>query len=288
MTTARAKVFGALVMTFTFNVMGQQQPQQRAGGPGNETLRRGAQLDLEGKGTEARAVFQQAIDTAPTAAEKANAERAMAMSWAFEGNCKKTAEYEDLVIDYWKTQEKAKPENAFYQEGEMANEAARVCIDAGDLAAAAELYKKGHDLGIREPDISPGRKALWGYRWEHAQARLAARRGNKAAAEEHVRAAEQLLEAMKQSDPKLYQQQLSFLPYLTGYIALYGGDYQKALADLMKANQKDPFVQCLIGMTYEKLGDASKAQQAFRVALDTHAHNPPAAFAVPYARKKVQ
>ena len=33
--------------------------------------------------------------------------------------------------------ETAEPQNAFYQQGEMANEAARVCIDAGDLAAAA-------------------------------------------------------------------------------------------------------------------------------------------------------
>ncbi len=58
-------------------------------------MRQGTQLDLEGKGTESRALFQKEIDTATTPAAKANAQRAMAMSWAFEGNCKKTAEYED-------------------------------------------------------------------------------------------------------------------------------------------------------------------------------------------------
>ena len=73
------------------------------------------------------------MDSAPTPAAKANAQRAMAMSWAFSGDCKKTAEYEDLVIDYWKTQEKDVPDRAFYQQGEMADEAARVCIDNGDL-----------------------------------------------------------------------------------------------------------------------------------------------------------
>lgn len=60
----------------------------------------------------------------------------MAMSYAFEGNCGKTGEYEQMVIDYWVTQEKGEPKNAFYQQGEMANEAARVCIDAGDVDAA--------------------------------------------------------------------------------------------------------------------------------------------------------
>jgi hypothetical protein len=62
------------------------QPPQGFGRPGNETIRQGVQLDLEGKGTEARVFFQKAIDTAATPSAKANAERAMAMSWAFEGN----------------------------------------------------------------------------------------------------------------------------------------------------------------------------------------------------------
>lgn len=131
------------------------QPPRGVEGPGNKAIQQGAQLDLEGKGAEARAIFQKAIDTAETPAAKAAAQRAMAMSWAFEGNCNKTVEYEDMVIEYWKTQEKTSPENAFYQQGEMADEAARVCIDSGDLQTAYDLYKRGHDLGLREPNISP-------------------------------------------------------------------------------------------------------------------------------------
>ena len=53
-------------------------------------MRQGIQLDIEGKGAEARTAFQKEIDTASTPAAKANAERAMAMSWAFEGDCRKT------------------------------------------------------------------------------------------------------------------------------------------------------------------------------------------------------
>src|SRR5689334_22242450 len=169
------------------------QPPQGRGGPGSELIRQGTQLDVEGKGSEARAVFQKAIDSASNSSAKANAQRAMAMSWAFEGNCKKTAEYENKVIDFWKSQETAAPETAFYQQGEMANEAARVCIDNGDLDTAYELYKKGRDLGLKEPNISPARKDLWDYRWEHAQARIAARRGNKTEAEKHVEAAKTFL-----------------------------------------------------------------------------------------------
>jgi tetratricopeptide (TPR) repeat protein len=263
------------------------QPPQARGGPGNELIHQGTQLDLQGKGDEARTVFQKAIDTAPTPAAKANAQRAMAMSWAFDGNCKKTAEYEELVIDYWKTQEKDAPDRAFYQQGEMANEAARVCLDNGDLNAAHELYKKGRDLGLKEPGVPPARKDLWDYRWEHAQARIAARRGNKAEAAKHVDAAKTFLADMKPKDPKLYEQQAAFLPYLTGYVALYTGDYKTALEDLQKANQKDAFIQCLIGMTYEKLGDKTSAMEAYRKAAAAGGHNPPAAFARPFTRKKL-
>ena len=242
---------------------------------------------MEGKGVEARAIFQKAVDNAQSPSAKANVQRAIAMSWAFEGNCAKPAESEDLVIAYWKTPEKDSPSNAFYQEGEMADEAARVCIDNGQLDAAYDLYKKGHDLGLREPDISPGRKDLWDFRWQHAQARVAARRGNHAEADKYIAAAKATLDDLKQKDAKLYEQQSNFLPYLTGYVALYTGDYKTALADLKNANQNDAFIQCLIGMTYEKLGDKAQAMEAYRKASEARGHNPPAAFARPFARKKL-
>jgi tetratricopeptide (TPR) repeat protein len=253
---------------------------QGRGGPG-------VQLDLAGKTAEARAAFQKAIDSAATPRAKANAQRDMAMSWAFEGNCKKTAEYEDMVIDYWKTQEAADPGNAFYQEGEMADEAARVCIDYGDLDTAIAYYSKGYHLGIREPNISAGRKDLWEYRWLHAQARVAARRGNKTEAQKHVDAAKAVLEDLKSKDQGLYQQQAGFLPYLTGYVAYYTGDYKTALADFEKDPRNDAFIQYMIGMTYEKLGDKEKAKEAYTKAAAARGHNPPAAFSVPSARKKL-
>lgn len=252
-------------------------------GPGSPLLSAGNQLDLEGKGAEARAQFQKAIDSAANAQAKANAERSMAMSYAFEGDCKNAAKYEQMVIDFWVTRQAEEPANAFYQEGEMANEAARVCIDAGDLDAAAQWYQKGHDLGLKEPNISADRKALWEFRLEHAKARIAARRGNRAEAQKHVAAAKTALDSMTE----LKAQQSAFFPYLTGYVALYTGDAKQAVEDLQKANANDPFVQCLLGMAYEKLGEKDKAMECYRKAAATKAHNPPAAFAKPFATKKL-
>src|SRR5215471_17156918 len=61
----------------------------------------GSVLDLMGKGEEARKYFQKAIDTADTPEHKAMSQRAMAMSYAFEANCRETVAYEGRVFDYY-------------------------------------------------------------------------------------------------------------------------------------------------------------------------------------------
>src|SRR3954466_6723290 len=120
-------------------------------GRASPELQQAAQLDLRGETNEARAILARVIDGATDAAAKAAAERAMAMSFAFDGDCPNTIKYEEHVIAYWQTRESSEPQNAFYQQGEMANEAARVCIDAGDLDAADRWYRTGTELGLREP-----------------------------------------------------------------------------------------------------------------------------------------
>ena len=252
-------------------------------GGGSPGLRQASQLDIEGKYAEARELFQKEIDGAANARAKATAQRGMAMSYAFEGNCHKTGEYEQMVIDYWVTQEKAEPKNAFYQQGEMANEAARVCIDAGDVDAAERWYQLGTKLGLKEPEIAADRTALWKYRLAHARARIAARRGKRAESVRYVAEAKTALEAMTD----LRKAQEVYFPYLTGYVALYLGDHQAALADFLKANQNDAFIQCLIAQTYEKLGDKEKALEYWRMAGKARSHNPPGAYAIPLARKKL-
>jgi tetratricopeptide (TPR) repeat protein len=243
----------------------------------------GSVLDLLGRGEEARKYFQKAIDIADTPENKAVARRLMAMSYAFEANCKKTVEDEQKAIDYYVGAKN------FYQQGELADEAARVCIDSGDLDTAYTWYQLGHDTGLKEPDIKPARVDLWNFRWEHAQARIAARRGNQALAQaefqkeaqKHVAAAKAIL------DKGAIPEQAPFFPYLQGYVAFYAQDYQTALEALLKANQNDPFIQCLLGQTYEKLGQKDKPTESYRKAAASIAHNPPAAYAVPFAKKKL-
>jgi tetratricopeptide (TPR) repeat protein len=235
----------------------------------------GIVLDLLGQGEEARKYFSKAIEVSDTPERKAASQRAMAMSYAFEGNCSKTVEWEKKVMQY-----DVDIKNIF-QQGEIADEAARVCIDSGDLDAAHKWYKTGHDSGLEEADIKPARVDLWNFRWEHAQARIEARRGNSQEAQKHLAAAKAILD--KGSNPE----QAPFLPYLKGYVAFYAGDYKSALDEFLKANQNDPFIQCLTAQTYEKLGDKAKAVEFYRKASAATAHNPPAAYAVPFSKKKL-
>jgi tetratricopeptide (TPR) repeat protein len=235
----------------------------------------GSVLDLMGQGEDARRYLTKAIQVADTPEQKAMAQRAKAMSYAFEGNCEKTVQYEQQVFNYY-----ASVKNSF-QEGEIADEAARVCIDSGDLDTAYHWYQVGHDTGMKEPDIKPARQDLWEFRWEHAQARIAARHGNQAEALKHVAAAKTILD--KGTNPE----QVQFLPYLQGYVAFHVGDYKTALEELLKANQNDAFIQCMIGQTYEKLGDKDKALECYRKASAAISHNPTAAYAVPFAKKRI-
>jgi tetratricopeptide (TPR) repeat protein len=235
----------------------------------------GSVLDLMLQGEEARKYFAKAIEVADTPEHKAGAQRAMAMSYAFEGNCDQAAAYEQQVFDFYGTL------NNFFQQGEIADEAARVCLDSGDFDAAQKWYKRGHETGLREPDIKPDRQDLWNFRWEHAQARIAARRGDQAGAQKHMATAKTIL------DKGTIPEQARFFPYLEAYVAFYAEDYKTALEDLKQSDQNDAFIQCMLGETYEKLGDQDKALEYYRKASTASSHNPPAAYAVPFAKKKL-
>ncbi len=237
----------------------------------------GVVLDLLGRTTEARQYFQKSIDSATDEQTRAVARRQMAMSYAFDNDCASSARYGRMLYDYWLQR------GNHYAAGEALNEVARVCIEAGALDEAEKLYRSGTETGLKEPDISPDRRALWIFRLEHALGRLAARRGRKEEAWKHVAAAKSLLD----SHSEMAKQQQPFYFYLAGYVALYTGEPQAALDHLKQATQNDPFIQCLMGMAHEKLGQKEEALACYRRAAQTTAHNPPAAFARPFARRKL-
>jgi len=235
----------------------------------------GVLLDLAGQYGEARQHFKTAADTSASPQDSSRALRAMAMSYAFEGDCKNVATYDSQVYDRNLTA------GDFIGAGEVANELARACLESGDADAAEAWYRKGYDAAMKAPDLKEPQRDLWNFRWEHAQARVAARRGNAAAAAPHVSAAKALID--KGSIPE----QTPFLPYLTGYVAFYGGNYVQAISDLGKANQTDPFILCLTAQSLEKTGDAAKAKEFYQRVLTLSGHNPANAYARPIARKKV-
>jgi tetratricopeptide (TPR) repeat protein len=237
-----------------------------------EILRQGRQLDLIGEYGQARQLFAKLLEVASSPQTKAQAQRSMAVSYAFEGDCKNAVKYEGPLYETYLASK------SFFDAGETADELARICIDSGDLDQALEWYQKGHAAGLNEPEEK--QKDLWNFRWEHAQARIAARRGNQAEARKHVEAAKAILD--QGSNP----QQAPFFPYLAGYVAFYDADYKTALAEFQKANQSDPFIQVMIAQTYEKLGDQAHASEYYHKALASNAHNPPNAFAHPLAKKK--
>jgi len=231
-------------------------------------------LDLKGNYADARQHFAQALELA-SPDSKQQALRAMAVSYAFEGNASEAAKFEQQVFDARMSA------HDFTGAAEIANELARIYLESGDTANAFKWYQSGYETAQRNPDLSGADKNLWLFRWEHAQARIAARQGKAADAQRHVTAAKAALDKANNPD------QARFFPYLTGYVAFYAGDYKTAIADLQKADQHDPLILALLGEAYEKNGDQSQAMDYYRKVLASNAHNPTNAFARPMAKKKL-
>jgi len=236
----------------------------------------GNMLDFAGKYEEARAAFLQATALAPAAENRDRALRAIAISYGFQADCPNVVKTEQPIYEQYIS---AKD---FYNAGEVANELARLCFDAGSLDVAERWYRKGTEAGLQEPGIKPERTDLWHYRLEHALARLAAKRGNRADAGKHVAAAKALLER-----GNMPPQQKEYFPYLTGCVALFTGDAQGAVTDLLQGNQNDAYVLGLLAQAYEKLGQKDKALEYYRKVLASTTHNPTTAASRPAAKRKV-
>ncbi|MEI2719781.1 MAG: hypothetical protein V9E87_06515 [Gemmatimonadales bacterium] len=252
-----------------------------------DSLRTAGQIDAAGKHAEARAIYQALIATAPDEAAKAAATRRLAMSYGYDANCAKVIELEEQVIAYWKTRRAAEPQNAHYQEGEMANEAARVCIDHGFLDEAERMYKRGTALGNAEPAPRTHPASLWAFREAHAMARVAARRGNAAEAKRWVGEARKALD----SDPAMAKAQEQYFPYLVGYVALFTGDLATAQTEFTKtvaAMPNDPFQLVLLGMTHAKMGHADVARGFYQKAYDmATGSNPPNIYSRTFTKKQL-
>jgi tetratricopeptide (TPR) repeat protein len=235
----------------------------------------GVALDLMGRYREAQLYFTAAIKASRTPLEKALAERAMAIGYGFAGDCGNAEKLEKRAYEFYvETQD-------FPNAGDVADEAGRLCLDAGDFDRASEWYQRGHDEGLQEPKISPARTDLWEFRLAHARARIAARRGKVAEARKQAQRARAILDRGRIPDQEEY------FPYLQGYIAFYASDFADALSALNRASGSDSFIQCLIARTYEAMGDRARAIEFYQKAAAATAHSVPAANAQPFARRKL-
>ena len=237
-------------------------------------LESGVALDLMGDYAAAREHLKKAIEVAP-ADQKNRALRVMAISYAFESNSDEAEKYEKQVFD-------AQLAKSDYEAAAgVANELARIKLESGDIDGAEKWYKTGYETAMRKPDMKDADKNLWAFRWAHAQARIAARRGQRDEAQKQVAAAKAALEKANNPDQAL------FVPYVTGYVAFYGGDYKMAIAELEKANQEDPFILMLLAESYEKAGNAAQAKEYYGKVMANNGHGPTNAFARPVARRKL-
>jgi tetratricopeptide (TPR) repeat protein len=235
----------------------------------------GVALDFLGRYHEAQPYFTAAIKSSRTPLEKSLAERAMAIGYGFAGDCGNAEKLESRALEFYvETLD-------FPNAGDVADEAARLCLDAGDWNRASEWYQRGHDEGLQEPNIPPAREDLWDFRLAHAKGRIAAMRGKFAEARKQAERAKAILDRGRIPD------QEEFFPYLHGYIAFYAGEYPEALNALNRASQRDPFIQCLIARTYEAMGDRTRAIEFYRKAAAATAHSVPVAYAQPFARRKL-
>ena len=235
----------------------------------------GRALDLYGDHAAARRHLEQAVSLAPENA-KAGPLSALAISWAFESKADDAARFYQRVFDA-----QMQVQAASGAAG-TANALGRIYLESGNLDKAEQWYRTGYETSKQQPDQPAAQLALWEMRWHNAQARIAARRGNAAAAQKHV------AEAKAWLDKTGSEGQRAFQPYLTGYVAFYGGDYKRAVEDLLQGDQQDPFVLGLIAQAYEKLGDRAKAREYYEKVLTLPAHSINAAFSWPRARAQLK
>lgn len=235
----------------------------------------GRVMDLEGKYGEARQHIQKAIDLAPESGQNA-ALSTMGVAYAFEGKAAESAKYYQKVFD------RQMASGAHDAAAGTANALGRVYLETGDAGNAEKWYRTGYETSQKIDKRSSEDVDLWEMRWHHAQARIAARRKQFDAARKHADAVRALVEK-----GTLDEGQRAAYPYLVGYVALYEGKHDEAIAALSTADQEDPFVLSLLAQAYEHKKDQAKAQELYKQILEIGGHSLPVAFSRPLARKRL-
>jgi tetratricopeptide (TPR) repeat protein len=235
----------------------------------------GEALDLDGRFPEARQHLQKAIEVSAETDVNA-ALSAMGISYAFEGNAAEAAKYYQRAFD------RQVQAGALDSAGGTANALGRVYLETGDIANAEKWYRTGYDSATKVEGRTPAQADLTEMRWQHAQARIAARRRQFDIARKHVDEVRAIVER-----GRLAPSQRANYPHVAGYVAFYQGNPDLAIAELLKADQADPFILSLLAQAYEQNRDQAKARELYAkiVALSTHSLQ--MAFARPLAERRL-
>jgi tetratricopeptide (TPR) repeat protein len=232
-------------------------------------------LDLKGNYAEAREHFSKAIELAPDDGLRDQALRMMGVSWTFVGDAKQATPFFKRVFD------RRMRAGDLAGAAEQANEIGRVLLELEDLKGAREWYRTGFETAARQPNQSGREQDLTELRWAHAQARIAIRGGDRAEARRQVAAVKSLVEKGTNPDQRLQY------PYLTGYVAFYSREYRRAIADLLQADQQDPFILLLLAQAHEQAGDVTRAREYYGKVLASNSHAVTNAFARPIALRNL-
>ena len=232
-------------------------------------------LDLAGRYEEARDHFARALELSPEPSRDQTL-RMMGIAWTFVGETAEAARFFQEVF------ERRLAARNFPGASELANELGRVYLESGALDEAEAWYRRGHEVAGREADRPDWQVRLADMRWAHAQARIAARRGQADAARQHEAEVAALLDQGGNDDQRVQY------AYLRGYVAYYLGDHASAVSHLQHADQEDPFILLLLARASEALGRAEEAQVYYRQVLASNSHAINNAFARPAAREKLR
>ena len=235
----------------------------------------GESLDLEGKFSEARQHIQKGIELSPD--EDVNAAlSAMGVSYAFEANAAEAAKYYQRAFD------RQVQAGALESAGGIANAIGRVYLETGDNANAEKWYRTGYESANKMPGRTPAQTDLTEMRWHHAQARIAARRKQFDVARKHVEEVRAIVER-----GQLDASQRANHPHVAGYVAFYQGNTDLAIAELLKADQDDPFILSLLAQAYEQKKDQAKARELYAKIMSQSTHSLQMAFARPLAGRRL-
>ena len=232
----------------------------------------GRALDLEGRHRPARQHLEEAL-TVASEVQRNTALLSLGTSYAFESKADEAARYYQRAFDA-----EMQADDRSGAAG-VANALGRVYLESGNLKKAEEWYTTGYETARKIPGLPEADTTLWEMRRHNAFGRIAARRGDKAAADQHAAAVKSVL------DKGLNDNQRAFYPYLLGYIAFFAKDYQRAIDELMKGDLNDPFVLGLIAQSHEKLRHRDLAAEYYKKVIAMPSHSINSAFARPLARK---